>query len=170
MSYRVIVNGYQLFGNNETYPRWGAFLEKQGIQIDEEGCYDGEITDFMGAIEVLEDIVMDIERERETIRNHLLNDKTKNNEALRQTIGAKFPSLFDMSGIKNELLKGYKTPRLKNYLLDELTEFVHYGYVFLPYLFYRTCEKDLEAYADPNSGRLCLYRLKKGRTIKIHTG
>lgn len=63
MSYRTIINEkQQLFGNNDSYKKWIVFIKSQGIAVDEDECYEGEITDIMGAITVLEEIVMDLEK------------------------------------------------------------------------------------------------------------
>ena len=47
MAYRTRVNGVQIFGNNEYYEEWAEFLKSKGIEIDEDGCYDGEIDDVL---------------------------------------------------------------------------------------------------------------------------
>ena len=49
MSYCTYINGTQIFGNNEYYPEWIEFIRKQGIEVDEEGGYDG--TDNQKAID-----------------------------------------------------------------------------------------------------------------------
>ena len=64
MSYKTRVNGKQLFGNNEWYDEWGKYLISKGIDIDDEGLYEGELDDFMEALEVIEKITMNIEAER----------------------------------------------------------------------------------------------------------
>ena len=46
MSYRTTIEDFQIFGNNETYPEWLEFIKSQGITIDEEGNYSGEIHDY----------------------------------------------------------------------------------------------------------------------------
>ena len=47
MSYRTYVNNIQIFGNDESFKEWFLFLESQGIEIDEEGHYDGYISDLL---------------------------------------------------------------------------------------------------------------------------
>lgn len=64
MSYKTRVNGKQLFGNNEWYDEWGKYLISKGIDIDDEGLYEGELDDFMEALEVIEKITMNIEAKR----------------------------------------------------------------------------------------------------------
>ena len=58
MSYRVRVGDTQIFGNNECYEEWDDFIKSQGVDIDEEGCYDGYIKDVNRGLNVIEDIVM----------------------------------------------------------------------------------------------------------------
>lgn len=64
MSYRTNVNGTQIFGNNEWYDEWGEYLISKGIKISDEGLYEGELDDFMEALEVIEKITMNIEAKR----------------------------------------------------------------------------------------------------------
>ena len=64
MSYRTNVNGKQIFGNNEWYDEWGEYLISKGIKISDEGLYEGELDDFMEALEVIEKITMNIEAKR----------------------------------------------------------------------------------------------------------
>ena len=64
MSYRTYINDIQVFGNNEYYPEWIEYLEKQGIEIGVDGDYEGEITNFMEALDVVESIVVRLESER----------------------------------------------------------------------------------------------------------
>ena len=50
MSYRIRVNGVQIFGNNESYPEWEEFIRSQGIEIGEEGNYEGGDNRFYGDV------------------------------------------------------------------------------------------------------------------------
>lgn len=74
MSYRTKIENFQIFGNNESYEEWINFIKSQGIIINEEGLYSGEIKDFMGMITVLENITMNIEKERMEKREKLCNE------------------------------------------------------------------------------------------------
>jgi hypothetical protein len=56
MSYRTYVNGFQIFGNNDCYQEWIDFIKSQGITVDEENNYKGDIRDFMGALVCIENI------------------------------------------------------------------------------------------------------------------
>ena len=56
MSYRVKIDGCQIFGNNESYALWDDFVKSQGITIDTEGNYDGYTTDVEGMFKVIDKI------------------------------------------------------------------------------------------------------------------
>lgn len=61
MSYHVYIDNVQLFGNDEDIPDCNEFIISQGIEIDEETHeHEGDITDFMGMIVCLENIVMQV--------------------------------------------------------------------------------------------------------------
>ena len=64
MSYRTYINNTQVFGNSECYPEWIKYVESKGITVGEEGDYEGELDDFMEALDVVESIVMRLESER----------------------------------------------------------------------------------------------------------
>ena len=64
MSYRTYINNTQVFGNNECYPEWIKYVESKGITVGEDGDYEGELDDFMEALDVVESIVMRLESER----------------------------------------------------------------------------------------------------------
>ena len=64
MSYRTYINNTQVFGNGESYPEWIKYVESKGITVGEEGNYEGQLDDFMEALDVVESIVMRLESER----------------------------------------------------------------------------------------------------------
>lgn len=164
MSYRTTINDAQIFGNNEHYEEWMEFIKSKGIQIDEEGCYDGELTDFMEIVDVIETIVMNIEKTREERLNANLAIATT--DAAKERIRKEFPSLFNLSNLK-ERANGKESELYKPNLLDEIIEIVKYGYLFLPYQLVKACEDIIEP--DPTClNRARAYRLKKGCTIKVH--
>ena len=146
MSYRTEVNGLQIFGKNECYPEWIEFIKSQGIAVGEEGQYDGEITDFMGAMDACERIVLGIEERR---REHPKKPR----------------SLFDLSEIREHLddEEGCAT------LFDELFDIVRYGYLFIPMMLFHACSNCVELdLADERPVRS--YKLKPGYVIKVHAG
>lgn len=152
MSYRVKVNDHQIFGNNETYPEWNAFIESQGITIDEEYCYNGEIKDIMQAITVLERITLRLHQERL--------------EQMKQGIKAK--NIFDLSNIPEEIEKQTPGDKFNNSLLDWLIDITQNGYMFLPQIFVKACEDKLEKmqpFSTP--GHFYCYKIKDGETITV---
>lgn len=139
-----MVNSTQVFGNNEYYKKWLDFIETQNIDVDFEFWYEGEITDIMTAISVIEEIVADIENEKH---------RTK--------------SLYDLAFIKENQEK-HKNAHYGKSLLDEIINEVNSGYLFLPYCFLQACRDSIEPdkpYADGK--HLHCYKIKENKTIKI---
>ena len=118
MSYRTYVNNTQIFGNHECYFEWIDFIKSQGIEVDEDGCYEGEITDFMAALQVIEQITIRLITERES-------RKAKSQIPLK--------SFFDFSGIYEDTINQDPDDKWGNSLLDRLFDAVENGYLFLPY-------------------------------------
>ncbi len=158
MAFRMRVNGKQLFGNNICYDQWTQYLLDQGFEIDEDGNFDGYLTDFDGALHVLESIVMDLESQRE-------------NQAAAGIKDVK--SLFDLSDIKTAVTaQNAGQGVIHDNLFDQLFERVEYGFLFLPLMFYECC-RDMLEYAPEISGathRIRSYKLKEGCRIHVHGG
>ena len=160
MSYRTYVNGFQIFGNNECYTKWMDFIKSQGIEIDDDGCYEGDITDVMGAIKILEEIVLDEEQKRqERIAEYKIKEYVNREENRRY--GPK--SLFDFTNIP------YKINSQPDdfFLLDELKQIVENGYMFLPLSFVKACGSAIEPARHNDSYRFYNYKIKKGCTIHV---
>lgn len=158
MSYRTCINDVQVFGNGEYYPEWIDFIKSQGIEIDEDGDYEGYITDFMGAVNTIEQIILRLNKEREAKKQLLGNSIGKN----------QIESLFDFTNkikrIESQALD--ETEGLS--IFDELFDIIEMTYAFMPYVFYQACESDLEpinAYSTPNHFRC--FKLKKGAKIHV---
>lgn len=149
MSYRTHIDGKQLFGNNDCYAEWLEFVKAQGIAVNEDGQYDGQITDFMGALEVLEKIVIRLTRQREALIEKLA--KVGNN---------KIPSLFDFTTIPSGITED-------NSLFDELYDLVNSSYAFIPFAFYLICKDKLEEVVSESDNRFHCYKLKSGEAIHI---
>lgn len=153
MSYRTKVNGTQIFGNNEWYEEWGEYLISKGIDIDDEGLYEGELDDFMEALEVIEKITMNIEAERRE----------------RKKAGEKFfsQSIFDNGDIYNSLInddKHYES------LFDKEIEIIKCGYMFLPIQFFKAY-KDIIEFEGLGLGKhVYKYKLREGCKIKVSAG
>lgn len=159
MSYRTYINHNQIFGNNEYYPEWIDFIKSQGIEVDEEGNYDGQITDFMGALKTIEKITMRLEaefQERKDAMNRL-NNKHK-----------PIQSLFDLSNIPAEL-EDEKNFEIRESLFDKLFRYVRDGYAFMPYTFYLACEDilDLSDAFETDKMHMYCFKLKDGKTINV---
>lgn len=154
MSYRTNVNGTQIFGNNEWYGKWGEYLISKGIKISDEGLYEGELDDFMEALEVIEKITMNIEAKRRE----------------RKEAGGKFfsQSIFDNGDIYDSLVNDdehYES------LFDKEVEIIKNGYMFLPIQFFKACEDMLEYTGiDLKGNRTYTYKLKDGCKIKVTAG
>ena len=68
MSYRTYVGtkekgDIQILGNNEWYQPFIEELKRQGIEIDENGCYEGEIKEIQPILDILEQYIWSKEKE-----------------------------------------------------------------------------------------------------------
>lgn len=153
MSYRTYVNDTQVFGNDECYSKWMGYIKSKGIEINVDGCYEGELDDFMEALDVIEDIVIDIEKER--------RENKANGLKYRNT------SIFDLSNIYDDVVE---FPN-ETSLLDEELHYLECGYMFMPYAFYKACEDVIEfkGYSF-KSKHDRVYRLKDGCKIRVSAG
>ena len=158
MSYRTYVNATQIFGNNEGYAEWMDFIRSQGIEIDEEGCYKGTITDFMSALTTIEKITLRLAKERK-----------ERNEALRKKgCDMKLVEIFDWSNIPEELSEQDPEDKFSTSLFDRLVEVVNQGYAFMPYTFYQACKDKLERdNCFSTSGHLTCFKVKEGEVIEV---
>lgn len=153
MSYRTYINDTQVFGNNEYYEEWTDYLESKGIEINEEGCYDGELDDFMEALSVVETIVMHMEKERRENKEKGLNYLNK--------------SIFDLSNIYDDCLN---LPESES-IFDKELHYLNNGYMFMPYAFFKACEPLLEFKGYAFKGNHThVYKLKDGCKISVSAG
>lgn len=165
MSYRTYINGIQVFGNNEYYEKWFRFIESQGIEIHEEKRYEGEVTDFMAAMETVEAIVLDIDK---NLRERMAAIPPSVPAGSRVRRNAK--PLFDLGDIYDNITA---PPRegsdYRPRLFDELYDRVSDGYLFMPIMLYDACKELLEL--DPSHpNRFRAYKLKPGKTIHVQAG
>ena len=168
MSYRTTINGVQIFGNNEYYPEWISFIKSQGITIGEDGQYDGRIADFMAAMDVCERIVLRLDAERIADLERLRKEHRNSDPQSKEWIERRYASLFDLTGIRRKISEEPRSAQ-RPFLFDELYDLVDSGYLFLPMALYEACKKDLVPdFAHPE--RFRAYKLKKGRTIRVHAG
>ena len=146
MSYKTYVNDTQIFGNNESYPEWIAYIKSKGIEVGENDSYTGELDNFMEALDVIESIVMKLEKERRAF--HL-------------------KSIFDLGEIYNAVAAGQNDESL----LDKEIEYVDNAYMFLPYAFLKACENVIEYTGLSFEGKhMRTYKLKDGCKIKVTAG
>lgn len=173
MSYRTYINGHQIFGNHERYPEWLEFIASQGIKINEDDNYEGEITDFMGALIVIENITLRLEKERrdrkaafeKEMEEKNFTDKEK--EVARSTIyGIK--SMFDWSNTPIDLEHENQEDKFHTSLFDKLNEIINNGYAFMPIVFFKACEDKLEEdKCFSTNGHFECYKLKEGETLHV---
>lgn len=158
MSYRTNVNNYQIFRNNDYYPEWIEFIVSQGIQVDEDGCYDGNITDFMGMLVTVEKITMKLNKERKRLIEKSDTNKGK--------------LLFDFTNIPDEVEREIaENDVFCTSLFDRLSETIDNNYAFMPYALYLACKDKLEeAGVFSTEGHFLCYKLKEGETIPVCAG
>ena len=165
MSYRTSVNDVQIFGNNEYYPEWIEFIKSQGIEVNDDGCYDGEITDVMGALKTIEKIVMQLEKEHREEKV----DKWEDNYITSES-GELYKSLFNFSYIYDKVVDS-EGKRYSNHLTDLLIEIKNNSYVFMPLAFLQACGESIKkGHISRTDGRLYTYSLIDGKKIKVHAG
>lgn len=164
MSYRTYVNEFQIFGNNVYYTKWIGFIESEGIEIDDCGCYEGDITNVMGAIKILEELVLNEEQKRQEIiaEYKIKDDADEREKEIYRLYGPR--SLFDFTNIPYNINKNPDS----FFLLDELTQIVKDSYMFLPLSFIKACGSSIEpVHSNDDSYRFYNYKIKKGCTIHV---
>ncbi len=156
MSYRTNVNGTQIFGNNEWYQEWDDFIESEGIEIDEDGLYDGYIENLQGMFDVIEKITRRLidERHEQVVAGELTWK------------GEPYKELTDLS---------------ESMWLDDETSILEFNihmienaYCFLPYQLFKAVEDIIEQCAHDEPGAVVLgyrcYRLKDSEKIHVDAG
>lgn len=180
MSYRTTIEDFQIFGNNETYPEWLEFIKSQGITIDKDGNYSGEIHDFMDMLTTIETIVLNLEKERqkeiESLRQREIKAKNAGEdtkfftEALHNPASRYYKhSIFDLSNIYRDTLRDMNEKETcLNSLFDRIFDIVNEGYIFMPYQAYNACKDKLEPYEEfSTTNHFYCYKLKDGETIHV---
>lgn len=147
MSYRTYVEGTQVFGNNEYYPEWIEFIKEQGIEVSDECIYEGEIKDFMKALQVIENIVLRLEKEKRERNEKLEKEMEEKNfseeeKAFARTKIYGIKSIFDWKNTFDKVTNNNDKYGLS--LLDELISIIDESYAFLPYQFLKACEGKIE--------------------------
>ena len=148
MSYRTYVENEQIFGNNDYFEKWIEFIKSQGIEVGEDGDYDGEITDFPKALKTIEEIVLDLEKEYR--------------ESKKPSHWKK--SIFDFSDIYEEIKE--ENGKHVESLTDKIEWKINHAYAFIPYYFLKICKDKLDC--SKFYPHTC--KLKKGETINVSAG
>lgn len=153
MSYRTYIDEEQIFGNNDYFKEWEEFIKSQGIEIDEEGCYSGDITDVQGLFETIDKIT----------RNMIKEFHAKVESGEKNWKAEPYKELTDLS---DSMWLNDDTPILmfNNQIIQE-------HYVFLPYQAYLILKDKIEhtdGYTKDGVewGYWYSYKLKEG--LKIH--
>ncbi len=155
MSYRTYINDTQIFGNNEGYQEWIDFIKSKGIEVDEDGIYDGYITDLQGMFNVIDKITQNLinKRHEEVLKGE------------KDWDGKPYTELTDLSEpmwLSNDTA-----------LLFCNMQMINYAYCFLPYQVYKAVEDIIEISDKPyisENGRewyCCTYKLKEGKKIHV---
>ena len=161
MSYRTEVEGFQIFGNNESYKEWIEFIRSEGIEVDEEGYYEGNITNVMGAIKALEAIVLRLAEEREASNERMIKMGMTTNRR-----GYPWRGLFDLTNIITEVKNADKDDKYETSLLDRLIDASENGYMFLPLTFINACGDKLEPdHVFSTYQHFHCYKIKEGEVI-----
>lgn len=169
MAYRTYVNGVQIFGNNNRYEQWENFIRSQGIEINHDGLYRGEINDFMAAIEACEQIVMSIDEERVKRRQNITVNPDPDPE-FQAMLLQETTSQFDLTEIPARIKKRDGTPAAIG-LFDNLLSIVWNGCMFVPYTLYLACKEHLEPDLENRKvGHINTFRIKPGHHIEVWAG
>jgi hypothetical protein len=165
MSYRTCVEGEQIFGNNDYYPEWIEFIKSQGIEVDEDQCYEGQIFDFMGALITIEKIVMRLHKEKEELRATL--DGKIGNKKMYGLFD--FTHIVDAIAMNNQVDEnGNRVLEYGDSLFDELCDVLNSSYAFMPYALFAACEDKLEPINSYSTkDHFYCYKLKDGETIYV---
>ena len=157
MSYRTYIEGKQVFGNNVCYREWDEFIKSCGIQMDEDGGYEGDITDVKGMFNTIDLITRRLIKER-----HRLVERGR--LALN---GKPYKELTDLSD--SMYLDG------ENPVLMFAMNMVENAYCFLPYQVYMAVKDKIEPaeeryVIDGVDWSYCSYKIKDGESIHVDAG
>ena len=154
MAYRTRIEGAQVFGNNDYFQEYADFLETNGIKIDEDGMYDGYITDIKGLFDVIDKITRRlIAEQHERIEK---GEKDWDDKPLRE-----------MADFSNSMWLNDETP-----VLVFNMRIMEDAYIFLPYQVYQAIKDKLEPADKPYVKDEmiwfgCSYKLKDGEQIHV---
>lgn len=155
MSYRTHINDTQIFGNNEVYQEWIDFLLSKGIEITEDGVYDGYIDDLQGMFNVIDTIT----RERINYRH---------NQVVAGELTWKGEPYKELTDLSESIWLDDKTP-----LLMYNMQMIEYAFCFLPYQVFKAVENIIDksdipyVSEDGKEWNCCSYKLKAGKKIHV---
>ncbi len=156
MSYRTRINDTQIFGNNEFYQEWADFLSSKGIEVNEEGLYDGYIDDLQGMFDVID-----------RITRKLINDRHE--EVLKGEKDWQGNPYRELTDLSKSMWLTNNTP-----LLMYNMQMIEHAYCFLPYQVFKAVEDIIEKSDKPyvsEDGKewyFCSYKLKAGKKIHVY--
>lgn len=168
MSYRVSLDNFQIFGNGESYDEWDEFIKSQGIAIDEEGCYDGEITDVMGIFVTIDKIIRRLQKE---FHERVAKQDPEEVKRYREAGKTRFIH-HEMTDFSDSMFLAPDTPWLEFNL-----EMINGSYCFLPYQVLQAIKPKIEKvhYDSHKDYKIngvdwwyCYYQIKPGMTIHVH--
>ena len=169
MAYRTKVNGVEVFGDNNYPYGWIDFIKSQGIEVDEEGRYEGNIKDIEGAIDVIEKSIMLREeeaRERAAECGARLRrmgcEEEKIDPLVIMTLGNK--SIFDFRYVFDN-----KKEHPKKNLTFELMDLYKHAYIFDSCHFIEACGNSIKWIWMAEKEDMG-YILKPGKTVHICAG
>ena len=153
MSDRTRLDGHQIFGNNDYFEEYVDFLKSQGVEVSEEGLYDGTITDVEGLFKVIDTITKKMIKEAHERVEQGLKDWDER-------------PYLELADLSRSMWLDNKVP-----VLMFNKQMVENAYIFLPYQVFKILEDKIE----PISGRydgdvdwsFCSYKLKDGEVITV---
>ena len=157
MSYRTRINEVQIFGNNDYFNELADFLKSKGIDIDEDGCYDGEIDDVMGMFETIDKITKRLIKEQHEKVEKRVTDLRGN-------------PTKELADLSNSMWLSDNTPVL---MFNQ--QIIENAYCFLPYQVYKAVEDIIEQVPsryekDDVDWAFCTYKIKDGEKIHVYAG
>ena len=154
MAYRTRVNGVQIFGNNDYFEDWAEFIKSQGIEINEDGIYEGEITNVQGMFDVIDKITKMLIAE-------------KHEQVLKGVTTWDGKPIRELADLSDSMWLGDNIPVL---LFNK--QMIENTYCFLPYQVYLAVKDKIEpAERYEKNGvdwAFCSYKLKEGETIRSY--
>lgn len=157
MSYRTVIEGVQIFGNNECYADWIDFVKSNGITVDKDDCYEGDITNVEGLFKVIDKITKKIiaDQHERVVRK----EKTL-------TYKGDIQPCREMTDFSNSMWLSDNTPLL---MFNKMI--IKQSYAFFPYVVFQAVKSKIvpcEPYKDDTvEWYCCSFKIKDGEKIHI---